>query len=212
MNVMYGTSVVTRLRLQNGVGRGRYMRSSSRPPNRARRAINSLDQTMARLALLLALVLGVGTSVANASEKPVVPKDPKLRGVPHSLKLKGQFVSLPASGSLLNAMPSWIRDSPAFSADAGVWKCLDGNGVIPWEWVNDDYCDCKDGSDEPGTAACAHIQGAKWVFKGSNGQIDVSILHEIDRNSGLVESFKRVLLEHWGGPPRREEMDASLAF
>ncbi len=30
------------------------------------------------------------------------------------------------------------------------WKCVNASKEIPWSAVNDDYCDCPDGSDEPG--------------------------------------------------------------
>lgn len=35
------------------------------------------------------------------------------------------------------------------------FRCLNGHQEVPHNAVNDDYCDCKDGSDEPGTGACA---------------------------------------------------------
>lgn len=36
-----------------------------------------------------------------------------------------------------------------------MFKCLESSDLIPFEWINDDYCDCpQDGSDEPATGAC----------------------------------------------------------
>eukprot|EP01097_Dermamoeba_algensis_P001064 TRINITY_DN1401_c0_g7_i1.p1 TRINITY_DN1401_c0_g7~~TRINITY_DN1401_c0_g7_i1.p1 ORF type:complete len:407 (+),score=106.97 TRINITY_DN1401_c0_g7_i1:80-1300(+) len=37
----------------------------------------------------------------------------------------------------------------------GIFRCFSNSQKIPFSRVNDDYCDCDDGSDEPATSACA---------------------------------------------------------
>lgn len=37
-----------------------------------------------------------------------------------------------------------------FYDESKPFTCLDSSATIPFDQVNDDYCDCKDGSDEPG--------------------------------------------------------------
>lgn len=44
--------------------------------------------------------------------------------------------------------------------------CSDGSTA----YLNDDYCDCPDGSDEPQTSACSHVLVQKPVFVCRDGQ------------------------------------------
>ncbi|KAK5117957.1 hypothetical protein LTR62_004001 [Meristemomyces frigidus] len=45
-----------------------------------------------------------------------------------------------------------------FYKDPSTFTCISNPSTkLPVKHLNDDYCDCPDGSDEPGTAACAHL-------------------------------------------------------
>ncbi|KAJ4470077.1 glucosidase II beta subunit-like-domain-containing protein [Lentinula lateritia] len=62
---------------------------------------------------------------------------------------------LPALGAVektLGIAPHLV--SKYVPSRSNTWTCLDGLKEIPWDYVNDDSCDCADGSDEPGTGAC----------------------------------------------------------
>ena len=45
-----------------------------------------------------------------------------------------------------------------FYKDAETFTCISNPSIkIPIARLNDDYCDCPDGSDEPGTSACSYL-------------------------------------------------------
>jgi len=50
------------------------------------------------------------------------------------------------------------------------FKCKDGSKILTINKLNDDYCDCNDGSDEPGTSACPNgkFYCENKGFKGLN--------------------------------------------
>ena len=66
-------------------------------------------------------------------------------------------------------LPSGAPVSRAASYARDPFTCLDGSASLPHSSLNDNYCDCVDGSDEPGTSACAG--GSFWCAnKGARGK------------------------------------------
>ncbi|KAE8672508.1 hypothetical protein F3Y22_tig00111840pilonHSYRG00013 [Hibiscus syriacus] len=54
-----------------------------------------------------------------------------------------------------NSLPLGIHPLDAKNFAAEVIKCKDGSKWFTRDRLNDNFCDCLDGTDEPGTSACA---------------------------------------------------------
>jgi len=91
------------------------------------------------------------------------------------MHFKQKTIIISSCISLINCAVHFERIYGVAEEDLGKYQrtpddlfhCLDGNGVIPYSALNDDYCDCADGSDEPGTAACP---GTKFYCE-NNGSV-----------------------------------------
>lgn len=60
-------------------------------------------------------------------------------------------------GSSQEPPSDFVRGAPEleeYRKTSATFTCLDKSASLNFSKVNDDYCDCPDGSDEPGTSAC----------------------------------------------------------
>lgn len=76
-------------------------------------------------------------------------------------------------GRLPRGSPLSLRELyKAYGSPTGDFKCGDGSAVLSVARVNDDYCDCSDGSDEPGTPACSHLSHSRFycLNRGHRGR------------------------------------------
>jgi protein kinase C substrate 80K-H len=62
------------------------------------------------------------------------------------------------------------------------FTCFDGRKVISFSQLNDDYCDCADGSDEPGTSACTNGR-----FYCINAGFKPSVIPSARVNDGICD-------------------------
>lgn len=69
-----------------------------------------------------------------------------------------------------------------------VLSCDGGKNVLKVDRMNDDYCDCNDGLDEPGTSSCASVVTSETTFWCPNsGHVPKRIsLSRVD--DGICES------------------------
>lgn len=58
------------------------------------------------------------------------------------------------SFSCATILPLGIHPLDAEYFGSDVIKCKDGSNFFSRDRINDNFCDCPDGSDEPGTSAC----------------------------------------------------------
>lgn len=83
-----------------------------------------------------------------------------LLGVPSTLRMKYPAVAKPCGN---------------FTCHPGNFTCLDRQQVVPARKINDNECDCHDGSDEPSTSACPtgrffcanKVHSSKWLNSSS---------------------------------------------
>lgn len=74
-----------------------------------------------------------------------------------TLVLLAASVALASAADAANKYRGVARSLyPLYEGTSGQFTCLDKSKTIPVDRVNDDFCDCPDGSDEPGTSACAN--------------------------------------------------------
>jgi protein kinase C substrate 80K-H len=109
------------------------------------------------------------------------------------LLLAASLVATAVAGAPVRGVMTELESHYAGIAagSAETFSCINGKGSgIPANFVNDDYCDCEDGSDEPGTAACTYLGDrfpAQLRFQCTNEGYDKQQLFHSRVNDGICD-------------------------
>lgn len=100
--------------------------------------------------------------------------------------LSGFAASVVVAGSILGVSPD-KQELYKPNAD-GSWHCLlDPSIVLLFDQINDDFCDCPDGSDEPGTNACEYTSEHPQLFYCANQGFKPNYIENYKLNDGVCD-------------------------
>lgn len=110
-----------------------------------RRPVATLVICVAFILMLQLIILLSWDTGDKPSRKPILQDTSSINSKLPVAKNEG--------GKMLGLNPD-LKSQYIMDND-GMFTCLASKEKISYDMVNDDYCDCKDGSDEPSTSACS---------------------------------------------------------
>lgn len=110
----------------------------------------------------------------------------------------------------------------------GKWRCLlDKSIVLDFDQLNDNVCDCPDGLDEPGTAACPYtreqphlfycenngfVPGYLENFKVGDGVCDYDVCCDGSDEPGVCENKCSVVAQHYNEFVEEKKANIAIAL
>lgn len=96
------------------------------------------------------------------------------------------IVSLAVAQSIIGVSPDM---ESLYKPDSnGNWHCLlDPSHIIKFDQINNNFCDCPDGSDEPGTNACEYTLESPKMFYCANEGFIPKHIENYKLNDGVCD-------------------------